>query len=131
MTRALIVVREPADRARAAKWSQQAPPGTRIQFMAAKRTLDQNAKLWAALTDVAAQKEHAGHKYPTEIWKCLFMHACGHEVKFLPSLNEDSVVPLLFRSSDLSKQEMSDLIEFVMCWGTQNGVIFHDQEPPQ
>lgn len=126
MSRHLITLNSSADRARVVKYAAQAPSGTRVEFKAAKRTLPQNDRMWAMLTDVAAQKEHGGRKLKPEIWKCLFMHACGKEVKFLPALDGSGFVPLSYHSSDLSKDEMSQLIEFMMAWGTENGVVFHD-----
>lgn len=126
MTRALIIVRSDFDRKRAAKWCEKAPDGCRVEFKASKRSTDQNSKLWALLTDVATQKEHCGKKYPTEIWKCLFMHALGREVQFIPALQDKTFLPLSLSSSDLSKTEMSDLLEFIQAWGAENGVAFHD-----
>lgn len=105
-----------------------APVGTRIEYKAPKRTLDQNSLFWAVLTDVASQVEHAGTKYSTEEWKLLFMHAWGREVRFLPGLDHKSVVPVGQSSSDLSKQEMADLIEFILAWGAEHGVSFHEPE---
>lgn len=128
MSRALITVQQPEDRIRAARWCAQAPVGTRVEFKAPKRSLPQNDRMWAMLTDIAAQKEHAGRKYTPDQWKILFMHACGREVQFIPALDNSTFIPWGQSSSDLSKQEMTDLIEFMLMWGGQNGVAFHDQE---
>ena len=54
------------------------------------------------------------------------MHACGREVRFLPGLDEKTFVPWGQSSSDLSKQEMTDLIETIFAWGASHGVIFND-----
>ena len=59
MSRHLITLYSPLDRDRAVKYIDAAPMGTRVLFNAAKRSLDQNAKMWAMLTEVAAQKVHA------------------------------------------------------------------------
>ena len=128
MSRAALVLVSDAIRDRAVKWVRGVPPGTRIEFKAPRRTLDQNAMLWACLTDVADQARHMGRAYPSETWKALFMHALGREVQFLPTLDGQSVFPLGFKSSDLSKAEMSDLIEFILAWGAENGVTFHLKE---
>lgn len=128
MSRALIIINGNVDRARAAKWVAQAPFGTRIEFKHAKRTIPQNDRMYAMLTDIARQKEHCGRKYTVDQWKCLFMSACGREMQFVPSLDGTSFLPLGYRSSDLSKDEMSALIECMFAWGAENGVIFHDQE---
>lgn len=128
MTRALVVIRTDADRAKVATWAGNVQPGTRVEFRAARRSTDQNSKLWACLSDVSRQKEHFGRKYPPEVWKCLMMHGWRREVQFAPSLDGDGVVPIVFRSSELTKAEMSELLEFIISWGTQNGVLFSDGE---
>ena len=128
MGRALLVISGPFDRRRAADWCMKAPVGTRIEFKAARRSLDQNALMWALLTEVSTQKEHHGNRYTPDQWKVLFMHACGREVQFLPGLDGKTFLPWGQSSSDLSKQEMTDLIEFILSWGAENGVIFHDPQ---
>lgn len=131
MSRALISINGPTDRARAEKWIWQVPTGTRVEFKQAKRSLEQNSRMWAMLTDVASQKEHAGRKYTPDQWKILFMHACGREVQFIPSLDNSTFIPWGQSSSDLSKAEMTDLIEFIFSWGAEHGVVFHDPESQQ
>lgn len=128
MSRALITINSAADRERAARWAMQMPLGGRVEFKDAKRSLPQNARMWAMLTDVATQKEHAGRKYTPDQWKVLFMHACGREVQFVPSLDNSTFIPWGQSSSDLSKQEMTDLIEFIFAWGAENGVVFHEPQ---
>ena len=131
MSRALVTIRGAAERARVARWAAQAPYGTRVEFRATKRSIPQNDRMWAMLTDVATQKEHGGRRYTPDQWKCLFMHACGREVQFIPSLDGSTFIPWGQRSSELSKDEMSDLIEFIKHWGAENGVVFNDPtEPP-
>jgi len=128
MSRALVTIRGPSDRERVSRWAAQAPAGTRVEFKETKRSLPQNDRMWAMLTDIATQKEHCGRKYTPDIWKCLLMHAWGREVKFIPALDGEGVVPMVYRSSDLSKAEMTELIEFMFSWGAQNGIVFHDDE---
>lgn len=128
MSRALIVLDSTAARQRAVMWVQKAPTNTRVEFKAAKRTLDQNSRMWAMLTDIATQKEHAGKRYTPDQWKVLFMHACGREVQFIPALDGSTFIPWGQRSSDLSKGEMSELIEFMFSWGAENGVIWSEPE---
>ena len=127
MSRALITVNGKSDRERASAWALKAPAGTRVEFKKPRRTIPQNDRMWAMLTDIAEQKEHAGRKYSPDQWKVLFMHACGREVQFIPALDNGTFIPWGQSSSDLSKQEMTDLIEFMLAWGAENGVHFHDQ----
>ncbi len=126
MSRALITIRTADDRSRAIDWCQKSPPETRIEFKKPKRTIPQNDRMWAMLTDVARQKQHAGRRYKPDQWKVLFMHACGREVQFVPSLDNSTFIPWSQSSSDLSKEEMTDLIEFMFAWGAENGIVWSD-----
>lgn len=128
MSRALIIINTMNDRAKAAHWAHKAPMGCRIEFKETKRSLPQNSLLWSLLSQVAAQKEHAGRRYTPDQWKILFMHACGREVQFVPSLDGSTFLPWSQSSSDLSKAEMTELIEFIMCWAAQNSVSFNEKE---
>src|SRR6185436_3477160 len=109
MSRSLLILNSPNVRARAKTWIDAAPHNTRVEFRETKRSLPQNDKFWATLTDVSKQVLHQGRRYPAEIWKVLFMAAHGQEVKFVPSLDGTTVVPLGYRSSELDKAEMSEL----------------------
>jgi hypothetical protein len=127
MSRHLITINQNADRLRAVQYVNAAPDGTRVEFKASKRTLPQNDRMWAMLTDIAQQRKHCGRKYTPDQWKVIFLNALGREADFIPSLDEKTFVPI-YSSSDLSKQEMSDMIELMLAWGAQNGVTFHDKE---
>jgi hypothetical protein len=125
-SRAVLILAGEPQRTRAVSWVHKAPPGTRVEFRAPRRTTAQSSKLWACLTDIARQKEHCGRKYKADQWKCLFMHALGKEMQFIPSLDNSTFLPYVFSSSALSKSEMAELIEFITAWGAQNGVVFGD-----
>jgi hypothetical protein len=126
MSRAFLILANAQVRARAQNWIGKLPVGTRVEFREPKRTTPQNARMWAMLTDIAAQKEHFGRRYPTEAWKAIFLHALGKETTFIPALDGAGFLPLGQSSSDLSKREMSDLIEMMKWWGAEHGVVFHD-----
>jgi hypothetical protein len=127
MSRALLVLANDIVRERAINWIRKLPKDTRVEFKAPKRSLDQNSLMWVLLGHVAAQKEHCGRKYNSDQWKCIFMHACGQEVQFIPSLDGSTFIPWGNRSSDLSVGEMTELIEYILSWGAQNGVEFGDE----
>lgn len=128
MTRALITILGDADRKKIANWAWGVAKGSRVEFKAPQRSLDQNSRMWAMLTDVAQQVDHIGRRYTPDQWKVLFMHACGREVQFLPALDGATFIPWGQSSSDLSKHEMSELIDFIGTWGAEHGVVFHDRE---
>lgn len=128
MSRALLVLNTDADRKKATAWAWDAPVGTRIEWKAPKRSLDQNARMWAALTDIATQVKYRGLKLSPDDWKLVFLDALKREVRIVPNLDGTGFVSLTKSSSDLSKQEMSDLLEIIQAWAAQNGVVFHDEQ---
>jgi hypothetical protein len=128
VTRALITIRGSADRDRAAKWARQAPFGTRIEFKAVKRSLEQNDKMWAMLTDVATQLLWHGKRMTPDDWKLVFLDSMTRELRIVPNIDGTGFVNLGRSSSDLSKAEMSDLIEIILAFGAKHGVRFHDEQ---
>ncbi len=126
MTGQTIRLTTDANRARAAQWCYKAPHGSVLNIREATRTTEQNAKLWAMLSDLARAKPE-GRDYPTDVWKALAMAMCGHKVRFEPALDGDGVVPIGFRSSRMTKAEMSDLIEAIAAYGAEHGVEWTDQ----
>lgn len=91
--------------------------GMVMEIRDAKRSDAQNAALWSLLGQIQKQRPtHNGVQMNTETWKCLFLHALGHEMAFVPTLDGTSMLPLGLRSSKLTKQEFSDLLEFILSW---------------
>ena len=103
----------------------QAPDYSFATIKPQKRTDDQNSKLWAMLGDVSRAKPQ-GRKHIPEVWKCLFMAACGHQVAFEVGL-DGLPFPIGFQSSRLSKHEMADLITFIQQWGDEQGVFWSNE----
>jgi hypothetical protein len=104
------------------------PDLSRITLARPKRSLPQNDKMWAMLTELAEQKPvHCNLPMDPVKWKAVMMQALGAEMVMMPTLDGQNWFPLGLRSSDLDRQEMGDLIEFMSAWGAQNGVTFsHD-----
>lgn len=102
----------------------KAPQDAVVKISAAKRSDDQNSKMWAMLSDISRAKPE-GRAHIPEIWKCIFMAALGHEVKFEMGLNNQPF-PIGFRTSKLTKPQMSDLIEFISGYGAQNQVVWSE-----
>lgn len=105
----------------------KAPQGAVVNIKEAGRTSDQNAKLWAMLSDISRAKPE-GRCHTPDVWKALFMNACGHEVQFLMGL-DGNPFPNGFRSSRLSKAQMSDLIEMIYEYGARHGVKWSEPNP--
>ena len=131
MSRALITINGTADRERAAKWAMGAPAGTRIEFKDAKRSGDQNSKMWAMLTEVASQVMWHGQKLAPDDWKLIFMDALKRELRVAPNIDGTGFVNLGRSSSKLSKAEFGDLLELISMFGANHGVKFRDDETGQ
>jgi len=56
-----------------------APDFAAMEIKPPRRTNDQNAKMWAMLSDISRAKPE-GRMMGPELWKAVFMQACGHEV---------------------------------------------------
>jgi hypothetical protein len=103
-----------------------APEGWIATVKEPTRSTEQNARMWAMLSDIANAKPE-GRQHTPETWKCLFMHALGHQARFLMGLDGE-VFPVGFRSSDLSVKEMAALISFIDAWGSERGVIWKETQ---
>lgn len=130
VSRALLVLTSTALRERAIDWIHRAPTGTRVEFKAAKRTLPQNAKLHAMLTDISRQHTINGRRYSVVNFKLMFLTAyaeeIGMELKHLPAINRAGMIPCGRSSSDLSVEEMTGLIEWMLAWGVENDIVWSD-----
>jgi hypothetical protein len=127
MSRYLITVRTAADRARALQLISAAPVGSRVEVKAAKRTLPQNDLMWAALTDIARQLPWHGKKLTPDCWKLLFLDALKRELQPVPNLDGTGFVNINTSSSDLTKEEMSGMIDLIHEFGARHGVVLRDQ----
>jgi len=125
MSRALIILNSTQDRLRAVSWVQKAPAGTRLEFKASKRSLSQNDKLWACLSDIATQVEWYGQKLTATDWKDVFTAALRN-MRVVPGIDPGTYVSLGLHTSDLSKSEFSDLLELIHAFAAERGVKFHD-----
>jgi hypothetical protein len=135
MSRAQIVINGPADRERAAAWVKNAKPGIRVEFKEPQRTLPQNDRFWAMLTDVATQHRINGRRYSTDDFKVMFLTAyaeeTGAEIRHLPALHRAGMIPAGRSSSDLGVKEMSEVIEWMFAWGSENGIVWSDPKNAQ
>ena len=126
MSRATLVITSDAQRHQAVAWIRKAPWNTRVEFKAPRRTLEQNARMWAMLTDIASQVTHHGQRLGTDDWKLLFLAQLKAELRMVPNLDNTGWVTLGRSSSDLSKEEMTALIELMFAYGAAHQVTFHD-----
>lgn len=119
-----VILSGPYSRSRAHQLIDAAPDGLVVNVRQPKRSDDQNAKMWAMLSDISRSKPD-GRRHTPDDWKAIFMHACGWEVQFVEGL-DGRPFPQGFRSSQLTKSQMGDLITFIQAYGDQHGVMWTD-----
>ena len=82
---------------------------------AGDRTLEQNAKMWAMLTDISRQVQWYGEKLTPENWKDMITAALKRQ-KVVHGI-EGGFVALGQRTSKMSIKEMIDVIDFAYAFG--------------
>ena len=128
MGRATVILNSVEARDKAKGWITAAPSGTRVTFAASKRSIPQNDRFWAMLTDISEQLKWHGVKLTPDDWKLVFLDALNREVRMVPNIEGNGFVNLGRHSSQLSKDEMSDLMELISAFGAKHGVEFHEGE---
>ena len=92
--RAVITINGADDRNRAHHWINRAPIGARFEFKGEQRTIEQNERMWAMLTDLSAQLRWHGRALTKEDWKLLFLDALEREYCAVPNLDGTGFVSL-------------------------------------
>jgi hypothetical protein len=104
----------------------KAPDGFIGEVREQKRTLDQSDKMWAMLTDISVAMP-LGRRHTPDDWKAVAMNACGWECQFVEGL-DGRPFPKGFRSSHLTKSQMSTLIDWLQAFGDEHGVRWTDEQ---
>jgi len=114
------IILHAGNRQHAARVLGQAPNGYVMTIAEPKRTLDQNALMWALITEISKAKLLGIRKTPDD-WKALLMHAAGSECQFETGL-DGRPFPVGFRTSKLTKSQMSNLIEWIYAFCAEHGL---------
>ena len=89
------------------------------------RTLEQNDYMWEILGKISRAKPMGIVETPDN-WKALAMNAAGHEVQFMQGL-DGRPFPVGFRSSKMNKEQMSQLIDWLLMFCAEQGVKLNDE----
>ena len=85
------------------------------------RTLEQNARMWATLTDISKQVVWHGLKLAPEEWKHVFTATLKGQ-KTVPNLDGTGFIILGQSTRAMSKKEFSNLLELAYAFGAEQGV---------
>ena len=97
-----------------------------------KRSIEQNNGLHAAFDDIAEQLDWprgSGIKRDAEhFWKPMlkfaFLRAQGESAEIYPSLDGKGMDVISPHTSRMSKEQLSEIFDYVIWWGTEQGVKF-------
>lgn len=120
----------PSQRQYAHRCIDKAPDGSVARISPPARTLPQNDKMHAMLTDLARAKPD-GRALPVHKWKSLCMDLAGQKPEWERSLDGESMVCVGYKSSRLSKEQMSDVITAIYAYGDEHGVVWSEPRGEQ
>ena len=113
----------PKQRAHAHELIEKAPNGSVMKLGAETRRDAQNRKLWPMLADIQ-QQVPGWEGFSAEDAKLRFLNALGTEMRFLPELEGQGIFPVGLKSSTLTVEQFSGLIELLLIFGAKHGVIW-------
>lgn len=108
-----------------------------VRPVKSRRSIAQNARLWATLADIAEQLEWPVNgvcqKLSSEDWKTLITAAARNETRVAAGLSGGAVM-LGASTRKMTVAEMGDVIEFMHAFGAERGVVWSEkamQEVPE
>ena len=100
-----------------------------VKIQPMTRSLEQNSKLHALLSDISKQCEFNGKKRDIDTWKMIMVSAhkiaTGGQAEMVIGL-EGEVINLRESTAQMGVQRLASLIEYITAWGAENGVKFND-----
>jgi hypothetical protein len=112
-----------ANRVTAHRWVDRAPVGWVLKIGAPTRTDEQNRKLWPMLEDLRRQVPGL-EGFTRDDMKLRFLNQLGAEMRFLPELEGQGLFPVGLKSSTLTKEQFSGLIELIYKYGAKYDVVW-------
>ena len=93
-----------------------------LEVKPSTRSLEQNSRLWAMLTDISRQVDWYGRKLTPDEWKHVFSAALKKQ-EVVPGIDGGFVV-LGLSTSKMTKAEMCDLQTLIEAFGAERNVRF-------
>jgi hypothetical protein len=120
-----VILRSKSQRELAKAMIDKAPENGVVRISGPTRNADQNARMWAMLSDVSRARPE-GRKWVPETWKAAFMQSLGHQCQFAEGLDGSGPFPVGFKSSRLTVRQMADLITVIAEYGDRHGVTWSE-----
>lgn len=119
----------PRQREYAHRAVEQAPDGYVVRIGAETRRDAQNRKMWPLLEDIRRQVPGM-EEYTKDDIKLRFLNALGVEMRFLPALEGQGAFPIGLKSSTLTVEQFSGLLELIQEYGSRHGVRWSEPQQP-
>jgi sulfite reductase beta subunit-like hemoprotein len=115
-----------------ALWNQIKPhliAGWRLKVTVEQetRTTEQNARMWAMLSEISRQVEWYGKRLSPEDWKHVFS-ASLRKLQVVPNIDGTGFVALGMSTSRMTKGELSELMQLIEAFGAERGVKFSEEQ---
>lgn len=127
MSREVVQIKGADDRKKIARWAQGVPVNTTVEFRAPRRSNDQNALMWSLFGQISKAVDWYGTKLSSEDWKDVLTASLRH-ARVVPGIDPGTFVPLGMRTSQMTKEEIANLIELIYAFGAERGVKFRELE---
>lgn len=127
MSKRVFVLNHDIARQNAVRAVQEAAVGFSVTVAEPRRSLDQNARLWAMLGDVSQQVNWHGKRLSPEDWKHVFSSALK-KMEVVPNLDGTGFVALGLSTSRMTKRELSDLMTLIEAFGAERDVVWSEPE---
>lgn len=134
MSRHIVTLANDRLRAKAIEYVEKAKPDSRVEFKGPKRSTDQNAAMWAMLSDLSRELRWYGQMLDAEEWKLVMLDALRRdrrdEMKLVPNTDGTGFVSISgASSSDLEWEEMRDLLTIIRAFGDQHEIEWSVPRP--
>lgn len=129
MTRVMLTLANDRIRERAIEFIRRAVDDSRVELKGPQRSTKQNRAMWPMLDDLSTQLTWYGQQLDQEEWKLVMLDALRREhrdqLKIVPNIDKTGFVDISGKSSsDLSEEEMRDLLTIIRAFGDQHGVVW-------
>lgn len=125
-----FIIRDGTVRNRIIDAIRVAPVGMVVEIKEPTRSLEQNAKLHAMLSDLSTQVEWHGMKLHMDVWKRLctaaMLRELGESPMLVPAIDGHGIEIIYEKTSIMGVKMMVDMIEWVYAFGAEKGVVWRD-----
>jgi hypothetical protein len=98
-----------------------ASDGWRVRLEPPRRTVPQNARMWAMLARISSAVNWHGEWLSADDWKDLFTAALRRHQRCAPGL-DGGIVFFGLRTSEMTTAEMSDLMSLIEAFAAERGI---------